>query len=512
MIPELIQNCIKSVQSLYNQSIIGNCLTSAQVKTRAAFDSSALGGACYNNSAAAAIDDSLIVRGVSKTVDTITQKIRVSKLPSFLQDSTLFWLFTRFEIFFFALIFLAPFIPTMACVALAVASIVSLICRVIAFGNPSNNIADSASKSATKHSKFLGLSGVDWLVALFIVVSGIYAITSLATTSAIKVWLIYAAFIGMYFVAIKTINSPKRLLWACTTFVTSGLIVALYGVYQQYFGNNLGHAWLDESMFTGISVRVYSTLGNPNVLGEYLLLTIPLAAALFWWVKKPIPKIFFLGALGVMLLCMIFTQSRGCWLALILTVMVFILFIDKRYFALLPLALCIAPFVLPQSIIERFTSIGNLSDTSTSYRVMIWLGTIAMLKDYWFMGVGLSSAAFALIYPFYSYSMIIAPHAHNIYLEVMAEMSVFTLILLISIIIVYCLQLLNAYLKTKPITSTGGVHKKSFKAIIIVAIVSGFLGFMMQGAFDYVWYNYRVFLMFWIFLGLGIAATRQVED
>jgi O-antigen ligase len=510
MILELTKDCVISVQNLYNQSIIGNVLTKLQVKVRHAFDTSALGVLCYNNALPNAIDESAIIGGTSRCFDTLVQKSQIKKVPEAFKNSTLLWIFTRFELFLLALIFFAPFIPTMACVALSVVTIASLAFRVILFGNTPNNTQEATST----RNKFLGLSGADWLIALFIVISGIYAITSLATTSALKVWLIYAAFIGTYFVTIKAINSPKRLFWACTTFVVSGLLVALYGIYHQYFGNNLGHAWLDEEMFTGISVRVYSTLGNPNVLGEYLLLTIPLTAALFWWVKKPLPKIFFLAVLGVSLLCMIFTQSRGCWLALILTVMIFILFIDKRFFALLPLALCIAPFVLPQSIIERFTSIGNLSDTSTSYRVMIWLGTLSMLKDYWFMGVGLSSAAFALIYPFYSYSMIIAPHAHNIYLEIMSEMSVFTLFLWITIIVVYCFQMLTAYLKIKPQPRNAGepYKKKSFHAIIIVAVVSGFLGFMMQGAFDYVWYNYRVFLMFWLFLGLGMAAARQVEE
>ena len=62
---------------------------------------------------------------------------------------------------------------------------------------------------------------------------------------------------------------------------------------------------------------------------------------------------------------------------------------DKRLIWLGIIALIAAPFVLPQTILERFMSIGNMQDTSTSYRVYIWLGTIAMLKDYFFCGIGL---------------------------------------------------------------------------------------------------------------------------
>jgi putative inorganic carbon (HCO3(-)) transporter len=170
-------------------------------------------------------------------------------------------------------------------------------------------------------------------------------------------------------------------------------------VYQQFFGSNLGHAWLDDDMFTDISLRVYSTLENPNVLGEYLLLAIPVCAALFFAAKNVWARLFFLGAAGVCALCMIYTQSRGCWLGLFLAAAVFILLTDWRWLGLGLLALFLLPSVLPGSIIARFTSIGDVSDSSTSYRVYIWLGTLAMLRDYGLFGVGLGSDACNKVYP-----------------------------------------------------------------------------------------------------------------
>ena len=48
--------------------------------------------------------------------------------------------------------------------------------------------------------------------------------------------------------------------------------------------------------------------------------------------------------------------------------------------------------------------------------------------------------------------------------------------------------------------------------IICAAVIAGLFGFLLQGMFDYVWYNYRVFLMFWIFIGMGIASGRCASD
>ena len=38
------------------------------------------------------------------------------------------------------------------------------------------------------------------------------------------------------------------------------------------------------------------------------------------------------------------------------------------------------------------------------------------------------------------------------------------------------------------------------------------MAFLVQGMTDYVWYNYRVFLMFWIMTGLSAAAVMLSKN
>lgn len=59
-------------------------------------------------------------------------------------------------------------------------------------------------------------------------------------------------------------------------------------------------------------------------------------------------------------------------------------------------------------------------------------------------------------------------------------------------------KLINGY------QSTSG--KGSKLGAMIVTIGAGVAGFCVQGMFDNCFYNYRVFLIFWIVLALGIAA------
>ncbi len=85
-------------------------------------------------------------------------------------------------------------------------------------------------------------------------------------------------------------------------------------------------------------------------------------------------------------------------------------------------------FVLPDTVITRFTSIGDLTDNSTSYRVYIWMGVLAMLKDYWLCGIGPGDAAFNMVYPAYSYNSIDAPHSHNLFLQMVCDAGICALV------------------------------------------------------------------------------------
>ena len=47
--------------------------------------------------------------------------------------------------------------------------------------------------------------------------------------------------------------------------------------------------------------------------------------------------------------------------------------------------------------------------------------------------------------------------------------------------------------------------------IIVGALVCGILAFLAQGLTDYVWYNYRVFALFWMLFALCVATIKSTE-
>lgn len=397
-----------------------------------------------------------------------------------------FAVFYKTEIGIFSIAFLAPIVPTMVLAGLCILTAFSFFVR------------------ALTNKKFTFKFGLpEFLVSLMIVIYMLCAFTSYAPVKSVQIFAIYLVFMGFYFVVVNTIKTKKQFFDLISTITVSSFFVCMYGIMQYVFDWDVAQAWMDEEMFTDIKMRIYATLENPNVLGEYILLTLPLAIGLMWSKKGVLAKLFYGGVSAVLFVALILTFSRGCWIGLMLSAAIFVTFVAGKLWGLLLIALPVVPFVLPESIINRFLSIGDMKDSSTSYRVYIWLGTLLLLKDFWISGIGLGTEAFTKIYPFYSYSAIVAPHPHNLFLNVLVETGAAGIVLFVLI----CIVLFKRLSKTAYLAG-----EKSQTKTIAVSIASAVAGFLLQGMFDNCFYNYRVFMIFWLILAIGISSHVAQKD
>lgn len=386
----------------------------------------------------------------------------------------------------FFVVFAAPVAPTMADVGLALLSIFSL-----------------ALYSVTHKGFKFKFDGIGFFIIVFLGVYAVAAITSFAMMNSFSIWAIYFVFISIYFVIINTVNTKKLLMNLLTVFVLSGFLVCLYGVAQYVFGWDTAQAWMDEEMFSDIKMRIYSTLGNPNVLGEYILLVLPASVGLMWVNKRFEAKVVYAAVSALMFGALILTFSRGCWIGIMAAAAIFITFAAGKLWGLGLIALPIIPMILPESIINRFSSIGNMEDSSTSYRVYIWMGTLAMIKDFWLSGIGMGQKAFTQVYPFYSYNGIVAPHSHNLFLQILVESGIAGIAVFLIIAVLFLRRVMTGY-------QAGG--KGDSLSTVMTALSAGICGFLLQGMFDNCFYNYRVMLVFWCVLAMGRACVYASEQ
>jgi len=334
---------------------------------------------------------------------------------------------------------------------------------------------------------------------LFVIFGGIFTIDG----SSFWKMLVFVCFMSVYFVIKNIISSPalvKRCLYA---LVLASALVSAYGIYQNYFGD-LSSKWHDISVFSEIRGRVVSTFDNPNVLGEFLVLIFPITLALMASAKKANERFFLFVSALLSCGCLVFTWSRGAWLACIITTALFLCVSSKYFFTAGILSMPIlGMFVFLQSdsaIIRRITSFG---DSSTSYRVNIWKGVLQMLEDIGFFGIGIGEEAFRKVYPIYALAGIeAAPHSHNLYLQITVEMGVFALLFFLIFVFMFT-QFSFSF-------SKNAMNRSN--RLLCMGIFCGAAALLIQGLTDYVWYNYRIFLLFWIVVGLGVAHVSVAKD
>lgn len=384
-----------------------------------------------------------------------------------------------------AILVLLPFAPTMALVGAVLYTAVCYLIKVM----------------CGKRSLKFDLLDITVLFFMLMTVSG--GLVS-ASGESLKPTLVYTAFMVGYFLVVNLIRSREWFMRAIVGTAISASAVGLYGLYQNFFGS-ADTTWHDAEMFSDIKGRVVSTFENPNVLAEYLIMVIPLMLALFIAGKGSRTKV---GAGLALILtggCLIYTWSRGAWLGIIIGLLIFFLMYSKNTLSVLlfgVLGIPFLPFVLPDSIIERFLSIGNLADSSTSYRVSIWRGVLDMLGDFWQSGIGIGIGPFSSVYPLYSLAgSETALHSHNLYLQMTVELGI------VGLAVFLILMFVN-------IQGVFEFHKTEVRCekLYSAALACGILSVLAQGMTDYIWYNYRVFLMFWLLIGLGAAVRKTMKS
>lgn len=425
-----------------------------------------------------------------------------------------------------SLCFLMPFDRTMTLVTEVIVIVFSFIVKLF------------LGKRAVK------IEAVD-LAAIMLVpmllIGGFFSVSK----SSIKPMLVYLCFMSVYFLITSLLRSVEWFNRCIAATVLAGGITAAYGILQYVTGSiEFSSKWLDAEMFAGISGRAISTLENPNVLGEYLVMLIPMAAVLFIFnFRKSGMTLAAFGAFVLMCVCLALTWSRGAWLGFAVGALLFMLIWKKNtlhFFWVLILGLPFASAFLPDSIAHRISSMGNLADSSTAYRFNIWLGAIRMLPERILSGIGIGQGAWQTVYPDYALSGIeSAPHSHSLYLQIWIEFGFTTLVIFLVFILLLFMSQLTMY-KTlseaeaslvfriytaplKDVETTGRVstdvsnYVNAERAKIGIrmngaAPFCGIVGVLIQGFTDNIWYNYRVYLMFWICLGLCAAYSAIIRE
>ncbi len=299
---------------------------------------------------------------------------------------------------------------------------------------------------------------------------------------------------------VNSIKSKEDFNKIVVMLVFSATLVALYGLFQYIVGVEMEAAWLDVENNPDIRTRIYSVFHNPNILAEYLIMTIPLSVSLFWHSKRIHKKIIFLGTTLIMSLALVLTLSRGGWLGFAFSAFIFIILVERRLLlTLIPITLG-GVYLLPQTIINRILSIGNLSDSSNAYRITMWEITLDIIKDNWVAGVGFGHLPFKQTFETYIRTHPTF-HAHNTYLETAAEMGIPGLIVFLLFLFTLFKYGIKKLVKSED----------KYISTVSAGVLSGLGGVMFHGAVENVLYLPKIIITFWILVSFILTLVR-IQD
>lgn len=341
----------------------------------------------------------------------------------------------------------------------------------------------------------------DLFVLLFLLMLLFSGIVTVGGAASRKSALMSCLLMLGYFLTVNLIRTEKWLHRCVLALISSATVTAFIGIAQYVLGLS-ANAWLDTDYFPNIAGRVTSLFENPNYLAAYLTVVFPFALYQSAVCKVKKERLLSITACAIIAVCNVLTWCRAAWLAMIICTLIFFLIASRKTVRAVFAAIFIAPFlpfVLPDNVVTRFMSIGDVADSSTLYRMYTWRGSLKMAKEYLWGGVGYGTEAFAQLYPVYAYAGIeSSPHSHSLYLQILLSMGIGAL-LCFSLIVLFYAQKNLEYIKA-PASRDG--------MLISAASLAAVLSLLIMGIFDYIWYNYRIFWIFWVALAIGVACVR----
>jgi putative inorganic carbon (HCO3(-)) transporter len=262
------------------------------------------------------------------------------------------------------------------------------------------------------------------LLILWVLYTTLTTFTAVSGAAAWWEWNRFARIIFMCFVAMMLLQDKKRLLSFLFVCMAS---VGFYGVKGGAF-----------SLATGGNYRVWGPPGSfiegNNELALAELMILPLMLYFSRQVKKGWQRLCAYGAVVLTIMSILFSYSRGAFLAFGGLTLLLILRSRYRIQALVAVIALVIPLMTlaPQQWKARMFSEGGYEDASAMGRINAWHFAYNLAKDRLFGG-GFRSFTREL-FGVYAPNPADVHDAHSIYFEVMAEQGFPGLAIFLSIL------------------------------------------------------------------------------
>jgi putative inorganic carbon (HCO3(-)) transporter len=312
----------------------------------------------------------------------------------------------------------------------------------------------------------------------------------------------------------------RQVIW---TLIAVGIFLGTLSVFQYLtgtFSNNYGgfaNAELRNIAGSTSGYRLTGPIHDGNFFAQIMLVLIPIAIERMLHERKLFLRLL-AGLAGVLsTLTVIFTFSRGGFLAMVVVLAIlFVMYPPRPLQLAILIGLGLGIFALvPPTYYDRILTLQDLipnqsgridirTDNSIQGRASQNLTGWAMFKQKPFLGIGLNN--FSYLYPTYSKEIGLAPNAatralHNHYLEVATETGIVGLSVFLSLIW-YALRSV-ARVRQKFLEASQGDY-----AHLVTGLTIGFMGYLVAAIFVPVSFPRYFYLLLGIMYSLPAVAEQ----
>ena len=322
-----------------------------------------------------------------------------------------------------------------------------------------------------------------------------------------------------FWLILHMIEDDKDFKVLFTSFASVVFLLSLHGIYQFIVAVPIPSSWVSQTE-AGVRTRVFSLTGSPNIFGSLLVMGAPLVESLMYYCKKPLYKVLALMGTGIMCVCLLFTFSKGAWLGIMLAIVLFALFLDKRLFGVMGAAIAVVLTAVP-SVTNRITYLFTSDYRQASAvggRTLRWETGLNLLHDNnpWLgFGLGRFGGAVAMNNQIldkteeFSYF-----YMDNYYLKTMVEMGYIGLIFFVLVLVGLAIWGIRAIHQSDDRFEHGKGYVAPDRSVdplfrnegnikaLTVGIFSGLMGVLLHCYFENIFEEPYMMAYFW-----GLAAA-----
>ena len=329
--------------------------------------------------------------------------------------------------------------------------------------------------------------------ALFMLLRGAFSADFFATVKLFS-------YVLVYFLITNLVKTRQMLFKLLGFLMLSFFVSAGYGIIQKFF--DLSNVL--SPVFRLQSGGVTSFFESPRVFGQFISLVLPLSFSLFAVSKKADKKLGFFITFAVGLTSAVLTSSRAALFGVLLSVLIYLMIVNRRVLALSFIALfvfvvCI-PF-LPESVQNILSGVSDIARGIDPLETSSFSGLEQILKNYWIVGAGVGDKALCEVYASYNSPLLNIHTNLSAFVQILLQLGVFGLFFFVfAVYLCVC----------KFCTWTSFYRDREIK-LLSGASLAGVMSLFVQGLFINVFYSPHIILTFFALAGILSASINSTK-